>query len=1034
MVRKIELSVLGGDDDNKVSLDFDEQKPARELRQLLSEATGVDASKIKLVGQKGRGAFATLEDREKVPKTVKVGNVPNLGKVVAYASSAAKAPSAAGPAQPAPAAAEKAGDITFTRSQALSLQADFLQRYKQPEFQAKLDRVKKISEQRERVQEYRALLLEEQKQVLPKYGLEGSARGAMRMMGAFLPWNDDPEVIDHTNMINRLIDIGMPQTQQIPAPAATAPAPAAQDTDTSATKQTKKVVLHAAGEEDKSRIMFVDDQCTVGELRAMLAETFKEPLTGIKLVRSSSGALTALEEHLKVPGSVTIRASNPKFTFGLQPGGVIITKQQALALSLECKALYQTTDFQQKLEELDRSTEGKPAHERMKLFRNLLLTVQSQVMPKYGFSPTLEGSDDLTRAFSVFGFDHQDINELNREIAELVSLKRGASKPVRGAMATEHKPTVEAAAAGKGGAQRKIHIALQSNKDVTRTLFLDASSPQTGHDLKEILADITGESTHDIKLIGKTGTSAYVTLLDKAKVPSHIMVKGAERIGHPGPPMDTLLTRPQAMALIGELEARYSTEAFQAKLKELDKYAGYERTTHLRDTVFVEQSKVLPKYNFEASQEGVMAMRLAFQVFPSSDEVTRRVAEVSQLLGTMKYHKEKDDHPETPQEPVAVEEPATQPPPTQPPAAEQVDTKAAEEEAAKKAEEDAATRKSREEAGASAGETARLEDVGAILSKIQAEGCLEVEGRPSYEGDRVQLLFELHGKEYTRSITVPAFCSVGKLKSLIAEASDLKRTELKLLSRTAAVLKDEMPAPSIVRIGGPDSLQAVGNHGPIFLTRDQAIEMQKELVKAFTAPEFVRAFYKLDQELEGKSPLERSSRNRDFINPVQLKIICKYGFGNSRESIMHMMNAFGSMQSHDHEVMYYGININKLLELKSRAAHHGPGHKRVKEPEEVIAHQAPPKMSRQTSRESARSADEPSGPRWLIVGGAEKGILVRSSRATTSAELGRLSNGAVVAQQELSGDRLHYQKVKGDGPEHGWVSISLKGSELCRRL
>ena len=35
---------------------------------------------------------------------------------------------------------------------------------------------------------------------------------------------------------------------------------------------------------------------------------------------------------------------------------------------------------------------------------------------------------------------------------------------------------------------------------------------------------------------------------------------------------------------------------------------------------------------------------------------------------------------------------------------------------------------------------------------------------------------------------------------------------------------------------------------------------------------------------------------------------------------------------------------------------------------------------------------------------------------------------------ELVNDRLHYQKLSGDGPAKGWVSLQLKGKELMRKI
>mmetsp|Transcript_22684 Transcript_22684/g.51870 ORF Transcript_22684/g.51870 Transcript_22684/m.51870 type:complete len:268 (-) Transcript_22684:33-836(-) len=74
-----------------------------------------------------------------------------------------------------------------------------------------------------------------------------------------------------------------------------------------------------------------------------------------------------------------------------------------------------------------------------------------------------------------------------------------------------------------------------------------------------------------------------------------------------------------------------------------------------------------------------------------------------------------------------------------------------------------------------------------------------------------------------------------------------------------------------------------------------------------------------------------------------------------------------------------------------------------------------------------------SGRRWKIVGGADKGgILVRGGRDLGTPQLSeRLATGALVEQLELIGDRLHFRRLEGAGPDDGWVSLRLpSGKEL----
>lgn len=69
---------------------------------------------------------------------------------------------------------------------------------------------------------------------------------------------------------------------------------------------------------------------------------------------------------------------------------------------------------------------------------------------------------------------------------------------------------------------------------------------------------------------------------------------------------------------------------------------------------------------------------------------------------------------------------------------------------------------------------------------------------------------------------------------------------------------------------------------------------------------------------------------------------------------------------------------------------------------------------------------------WQVVGGSEKGgIVVRTGmdlQAPKEDEL--LSTGAVVQGVELAGSRLKFVRVSGQGPDSGWVSVSVGDKRL----
>mmetsp|Transcript_33914 Transcript_33914/g.91821 ORF Transcript_33914/g.91821 Transcript_33914/m.91821 type:complete len:668 (-) Transcript_33914:142-2145(-) len=69
---------------------------------------------------------------------------------------------------------------------------------------------------------------------------------------------------------------------------------------------------------------------------------------------------------------------------------------------------------------------------------------------------------------------------------------------------------------------------------------------------------------------------------------------------------------------------------------------------------------------------------------------------------------------------------------------------------------------------------------------------------------------------------------------------------------------------------------------------------------------------------------------------------------------------------------------------------------------------------------------------WLVVGGGlTGGILVRKGESMQSALLPeRLATGTRIEQLCLRNNRMQYQKVSGDGPEFGWVSLKNNQNSL----
>jgi len=73
---------------------------------------------------------------------------------------------------------------------------------------------------------------------------------------------------------------------------------------------------------------------------------------------------------------------------------------------------------------------------------------------------------------------------------------------------------------------------------------------------------------------------------------------------------------------------------------------------------------------------------------------------------------------------------------------------------------------------------------------------------------------------------------------------------------------------------------------------------------------------------------------------------------------------------------------------------------------------------------------------WEVVGGAASGgVLAREGVDLKSPETSppRVATGALIEELELIGQRLKFKLVQGDGPEEGWVSLTLKDKPLVEK-
>lgn len=72
---------------------------------------------------------------------------------------------------------------------------------------------------------------------------------------------------------------------------------------------------------------------------------------------------------------------------------------------------------------------------------------------------------------------------------------------------------------------------------------------------------------------------------------------------------------------------------------------------------------------------------------------------------------------------------------------------------------------------------------------------------------------------------------------------------------------------------------------------------------------------------------------------------------------------------------------------------------------------------------------------WQVIGGETDGIAVREGCEPSSAKLPtRLQKKAVVEEDILVGNSLSFKRLKGKGPDYGWVDISSNGKDVIVRV
>lgn len=204
------------------------------------------------------------------------------------------------------------------------------------------------------------------------------------------------------------------------------------------------------------------------------------------------------------------------------------------------------------------------------------------------------------------------------------------------------------------------------------------------------------------------------------------------------------------------------------------------------------------------------------------------------------------------------------------------------------------------------------------------------------------------------------------------------------------------------------------------MTLGECHEMTDLLIARYITDEFQKELWMESNKFPLDNLLEQAKVRQAVCSPIQFPILEKFGFDATRKGLAASQVAFSAPEvAADPEIqkknqkMSYWVNVSQQVAAKTdpQFAYEGIDPEKLKNP-------------------------EPAGLKtsYLVVGGADtKGILVREGEGLKSVEVGRLVTSATVEEIELKGERLHFKKLTGDGPEEGWVSLTIKGKVLLEK-
>mmetsp|Transcript_106805 Transcript_106805/g.195772 ORF Transcript_106805/g.195772 Transcript_106805/m.195772 type:complete len:488 (-) Transcript_106805:215-1678(-) len=201
------------------------------------------------------------------------------------------------------------------------------------------------------------------------------------------------------------------------------------------------------------------------------------------------------------------------------------------------------------------------------------------------------------------------------------------------------------------------------------------------------------------------------------------------------------------------------------------------------------------------------------------------------------------------------------------------------------------------------------------------------------------------------------------------------------------------------------------------LTRERALSLQEELRTAFSGANF-QSKLSLAESAHGHGTLEFKKVQQELIRSVQRQVLPDFGYEPSDEGVAEMRRDVNAFSDASAEVSANIEAINKLIG-------------KIPDPE-IRAEFREAQLTK--FKPPVLVAKESDNYQVVVGDGFRGGILVRLGEGVTSlAHRQPLSKGAIVRVLVTIGNRANFEKVSGEGPNYGWVSLHVRNKPLMQK-